>query len=87
MVGGWFHSRKTAYRYTHKPPTTHKTGGNLDIIQTTDGITRTIYLLTLPSGNAAAIEAHATFGELAVFLALILVAALLAVVLVKLWKH
>jgi len=59
----------------------------LDIILTTDGITRTVYLLTLPSGSVAAVEAHATFGELAVFLALILVAALLAAVLVKLWKQ
>lgn len=59
----------------------------MDIIQTTDGLTRTLYLLTLPSGNVVAIEARVTFGELAVFLGLLLVAALLAVVLVKLWKH
>lgn len=59
----------------------------MEIITTTATITRTIYLLTLPSGNVATIEATATFGELAVFLMGLMLASLLVVLLVKLWKH
>jgi len=57
------------------------------IITATQAITRTVYLITLPSGNVAAIEATATFGELSVFLIGLMVASLVVVGLVKLWKH
>lgn len=61
----------------------------MDIItNTVTGVyTRTVYLVGLPSGNTVAVEAHATFGELAVFLASLLVAALLVALLVKQWRH
>ena len=61
----------------------------MDIItDTLTGVyTRTVYLIGLPSGNTVAIAAHATFGELAVFLASLLVAALLVALLVKQWRH
>lgn len=57
------------------------------IISTANGYTQTIYVITLPSGNVAAVEAAATFGELAVFLGLIMVAALLVALLVRSWKQ
>lgn len=57
------------------------------IITASQMITRTIYLIELPSGNTAAIESTATFGELAVFLGMLLLSSLLVVGLVKLWKH
>jgi len=61
----------------------------MDIItDTLSGMyTRTVYLVGLPTGNTVAVEARATFGELIVFLGLIMVSALLVVLIVKLWRH